>query len=408
MGEFMDLGKNLRCIPDESAYGVLRQDDLFFYGGVDGGTAVNVYGSPVSEDILQELDRARLEAVQGRRAVGRELGGVSCTVQAAPKGPIGYSYMVNAGGVVLYIHRNPCDQIPSVKVEYGWESCDRFQLTRLHEAVHGWLERLGVCMEREHISRLDVQISASLKLDPFWLAVDEHRIRCRQRVIDRRESGVPETITFGSHRSPIMFRSYDKVREVFGNSERKYNALSDRFETAGYNVRKQPVTRFEFEVKRPVLRKLGISSFSDLEKNGRNYVDYLFGWLRFTGNYAGAKHSERERVLPEWETVHKMFDQVFCGSGPAFHRKRPHRGGPMTVEQCRRTESTVSTLMANLLYQEVLRNGEDPKALLTSLTSRILRSAVPKYLKLSQTLSSEYPENVLEKIDPHSVKSAKH
>ena len=60
----MDLGKNLRCIPDESAYGVLRQDDLFFYGGVDGGTAVNVYGSPVSEDILQELFVQTTEFVQ--------------------------------------------------------------------------------------------------------------------------------------------------------------------------------------------------------------------------------------------------------------------------------------------------------------------------------------------------------
>ena len=87
-----------------------------------------------------------------------------------------------------------------------------------------------------------------MDLSVFYKKTIDVDYRCRIRKPHFYADGeFPEGVYFGSHRSPIFARLYDKWREAFGNSEEKCLNLLERFQAGNYDVMQTPVTRFEFE-----------------------------------------------------------------------------------------------------------------------------------------------------------------
>lgn len=254
-----------------------------------------------------------------------------------------------------------------------------------------WLEKIGVVPEHEHLSRLDVQVSVGMPILPFWSATEKGHFRCRQRMNTRVASDDPESISFGSHKSPIMFRCYDKVRETQTNSEAKFNSLVAHFH--GYEVPTRPVTRFEFESHRNVLRTIGIHTFADVLQRGTAFIEYLCGWIRFTQDH-DYNHSDRNRTLPEWELVKAMFHATFDAGEERLENRTRTKGSSMTVEQQKRTDSTISTLFSRLAMEQYRQVGGDPYEAFRAIFSKISADAQEKFRTLLLKEIANNPDNL--------------
>lgn len=368
-----------------------------FYGGLDGGTSVCVSGSPAESGVFDEIEKALEVSRETGRPVTRTLGGIKCLISPAPGGGrVHYRCKVEFGGVVVYLHQNPCKTIPAAKITYSWDVCDRYDLEEIQEMVILWLKRIGVEREFEWITRLDIQVTAAMDLDPFYRKTISADYRCRITKPHFHADGeFPEGVFFGSHSTPIFARLYDKWREAFGNSEEKCVNLMERFDAGGYDVMRNPVTRFEFEAHRQFLSTLGINTFQDLKANGRGYVAYLCNWLRFVDKKNG-KHTEREKTLPEWEEVAEMFRLLFSDDCPDLHRKERQNGGSMTAQQYQRTKATVETLLAKMLLHRVKRNHSEPPREFREMLQEIFHNIPGKFGPIYQEYMVKSPDSLLE------------
>lgn len=352
---------------------IRHQSGIPFYGGIDGSSAISVDGSGVRPDVWGAIDEALEECRQKRRSVPRNLGGLRCLVSGAPGGNIHYGARLEFGGVVCLLHRNPCSTIPVAKIIYGWNVCERHDLEAVTDCVLLWLRRLGVNVERYWITRLDLQVTAGMDIAAFYDSAVSGNYRCRNHKPHFNLDGtMPEGVYFGSHKSVISLRIYDKWREAFGNSEEKCNNLTERFGSADYDVIFEPVTRVEFETHREALKQMGISTFADVRKSGTGLVSYLCNWYRPIRERCG-KHTEREQVLPEWLEVAGMFGSIFTEGPALLQREQQVRGGNMSQADYRRTLATVCTLVRKLVRHECQRKGTKPGNEYAVLCARIER-----------------------------------
>lgn len=382
---------------------ILRRKGRVFYGGIDGGTTVSVEGSPVHPSVWRELEEALDESRKTRKPVCRPVCGFHCMVSPAPGGgSVSYAVRLEFGGVVVLLHRNPNGNIPVAKIIYGWNVCDRYDMESIEKRVFFFLSLLGVERERTWFTRLDTQVTAGMPMDAFYASVTQGNYRCRQTKPRFHLDGLlPEGIYFGTHKSPVLLRIYDKWAEAFGNSEEKCNALIERFEAGDYDAWREPVTRFEFEAHRPVLKSLGIENFSDLRKNGMGYVTYLCNWFRPVVEKFG-RHSEREEVLPEWQEVAGMFGTLFCDGPALLTRKAPRHGGQMSQTQRDRTYATVCTLIRKLLLHDSQSNGTKPGVEFNSIVQQIfgdIREDVEREHLALLVNSDNYLDKIVENFD---------
>ena len=370
---------------DSSETPILRLGDRLFFGGIDGGTSVCVSGSPAGSAIFEEIDKALELSREKGRPVKRNLGGLDCLISPSPGGGcVHYHCKIEFGGCVVLIHRNPCKTIPTAKIIYSWAVCDQFDLEQVQERVVQWLQRLGIEKDSEWLSRLDIQVTASMDLSVFYKKTIDVDYRCRIRKPHFYADGeFPEGVYFGSHRSPIFARLYDKWREAFGNSEEKCLNLLERFQAGNYDVMQNPVTRFEFEAHRQFLNAVGINTFDDLKKKGQGYVVYLCNWLRFLEKKTG-RHTERESVCSEWQEVTQMFQLLFSTQCPVLHRKKGRTGGFMSISQYKRLEATVGTHLAKMLLHRVQRNNSDPKTEFQKMLQDIFPNVVSKFKQIHE------------------------
>ncbi|MDO4570795.1 MAG: hypothetical protein Q4D38_10450 [Planctomycetia bacterium] len=368
-------------LSDSSA--ILWHEDTPFYGGLDGGTTVSVFGTPASPEILKILAQARAERGACGNDVPRTIAGLKCLVGFPLRGNVHFLATIKSGGVSIAIHGNPQGNIPTAQIIYNWEVFEEYEINTLHLSIMAFLERLGIKVEKTTLSRLDIQITAGIPLLPFWSAMEEKRFRCRQKKRCLYSECSPESFEIGKHGSPIMFRTYDKVNEVWGNSERKYLALAKRFDEAGERyISTNQVTRFEFEMRRDFLKELGIDTFQDLDEKGGALVNYLCTWIRFNSTRVEG-HSEREVVMPEWNSVREMFHVVFGESRP--FRKIKLAGGELTIEQQRKNDSAITTLMAKNLLADVQRTGGNPQEIFQAEISSWIQKAHQKFLELLES-----------------------
>jgi len=310
----------------------------FSHAGYDGGVVVGFGGtwrSSQFSDLLSILEAAKEEAGDackgGLEGLPLILGGVEVLVSpkgglaggSEAKGGVVYKYRFFCQGVEFLIHSNPSDHIQPVRVRYGAESVQGHR-NRFFDVNFGFvvpfLERLGLDVESEKLSRVDMQCLIDVPMSEFSYllnAENKHVVtKLRKKSEHGTMSGRVETIEIGSV-SNVQFCFYDKGREL---RAKKSNILKEALfirDCVGdewYNSGR-PITRIEIRLGRDALKCLGIDSVSDLQKRERGIIDLLTSeWLRILASPKVRGHENTAAIHPVWERVRNLFFEYFTGS----------------------------------------------------------------------------------------------
>lgn len=107
----------------------------------------------------------------------------------------------------------------------------------------------------------------------------------------------------------IALRIYDKVLEM-KRDQAKQSVFASVWGKEEYD--NQPVTRVEFQLRRPVLRQLRVNTLEDLFKKSGGVWEYCtFNWSRFCSTVIDKKnrHHDRAKLHPWWLAVQDLVTQ---------------------------------------------------------------------------------------------------
>ena len=344
---------------------VLEDGNIKYYGGVDGSSEVLLYGNALPPSVMAQLDEFRKQAIEKRKPVAVVLGGVSGRLSAAPRGSVGYSWAFSCGGLTLLLHRSPSDAIPVCKIVLGFHAVDQIEPAALVKWVKNWLRKFKVVIERDHIRRLDLQITAACKIDQYADAGTSGRfITYQQKKRTDETRGRVQTITWGNHDSPISFKIYDKTIELFeGGDVQKLEAITSRFADDPEEEWFGHLTRFEFSLTRDFLKRFEINSFEDFEEKRLALVNYLtFNWFRLTQEAPDRENKHQSRALTAeiWERVQKMFQRVFISPLATFARVKKEVPALLTDAKIDKIYLILAGYYSRLLADTIVKEGPAP------------------------------------------------
>lgn len=201
----------------------------------------------------------------------------------------------------------------------GWRIFTQVSsLSAAFERVCDVLRELGFVPRLDVINRVDINVTVD---DVPMARIREAYVsglfatRSPGRVFDARP-GKLETLYFGKHDSPVMFRVYDKSAELRATvkteeGRAKLRALSEQFPEESLTH----LTRFEWELHRSYLQDFAVRDFRDLETKLSAIVEHLTArWIRVleTRN-AADRHRARQRVASWWVSLSESL-RAFCVS----------------------------------------------------------------------------------------------
>lgn len=236
-----------------------------------------------------------------------------------------YPYRLCAGDVVLLLsRRNSNTGFPSVRLEIG-SLTSQTQLENTLSGIQVFLQDCGAVLVQEKVS--EVHLAADL----IGLDIETFGLEDRSRWVSR-------AVTFSSHyqhwrltgvclgKGDFMLRCYNKVLELRDQAH-KQEVFRELWGLSSYD--EKPVTRVEFQIRRPILKEFG-----GIDDNGEplsvSTCDELFGslaalwrycseWARFMDGPVDRKHRHQDRASPSefWGAVqcaeftgpHKVFRQ---------------------------------------------------------------------------------------------------
>jgi len=341
---------------------VLEDCGIKYYGGVDGSSEVVLFGNAFPAKMISELDELRQKAIETRKPVSVVLGGVSGRLSAAPRGSVGYSWAFSCGGLTLLLHRSPCDTVPVCKIVLGFHAVDQIEPGALVKWVKRWLTKFKVRIYREHIRRLDLQITAACEMKEYAAAGTSGRfITYQQKKRTDEDAGRVQTITWGSHDSPISFKIYDKTTELYnGGDVAKFDAITSRFAEKPGGEWFGHLTRFEFSLTRDFLKKFEIHTFEDFEEKRLALVNYLnYNWFRMTETAPDRENKHQSRALTSriWERVQRMFQAVFTSPLATFARVKKEVSALLTDAKIDKIYLVLAGYYSSLLADYIIKEG---------------------------------------------------
>lgn len=232
-----------------------------------------------------------------------------------PYGSRGYEWLIESRDFGLSIGNwmEPISR-PGIKVELRSEFLWRLGAAEAVEAVLGLLRRTGAEVQSAMVSRADLCVDILLPQEA-WGEEIRQNIVCRARHISPHfENGILTGISIG--RGVILARLYDKPREILMKSKKEwmYDIWRIKDVPEGYRI-----IRVEFQLRREVLKQLGIDSFLDLQQ----HLDHVWAhctkkWLRLEDR--PGKHHTQRTLLGWWGEVQEGFVGV-QGAEPAVRVK---------------------------------------------------------------------------------------
>ena len=307
---------------DDSPGSVPKYKDSPFFAGIDGQTAIFVYGGGVRssyqkiiDSTLERLKEAKLNEIE------IELAGVRWTLRRCGSGGYGYYMALDGAGLSLQFTRTPGEtdggaEIPVCKVVWGWFLASSYDPRQVVQILLEYLQKLGCVRLRYHITRLDIQVTTTLfKMSDVAAAIRENRVvsMVRPDGFGMDANGNFETFLWKAKAGGWECRIYDKTKEVLakGNTT-KAEFLADIFRTDSewWNM-----VRVEFQLLRDFLRDKGVTTFDDLYIKGQSLITYLMSrCVRILEKPKGNNHSNRVSPAPFWLDVSSMFLRFFRGT----------------------------------------------------------------------------------------------
>jgi hypothetical protein len=217
-----------------------------------------------------------------------------------------YGYVLRTGDIILQLSPRGSDgNFPNCRIEIGSISCQEYHI-RIYDRIIKWLKLYGFKREKELVSRVD------LASDYIGVHIDEMSLALREKWISRaRKFGVfyegydLTGIMLG--KGDICLRVYDKQRELIQNKTKQEYFLK-LWKCEEYT----PVTRIEFQFRRPVLKemKIPVNSVFDLEKNVDTLWQYACkDWARLAKISVDKKNNNQMRstISDFWKSIQGVF-----------------------------------------------------------------------------------------------------
>ena len=275
----------------------------------------------------------------------------------------GLRWCLERGGVRLYINADvdrpfnagpdACGYAPVGQIAVGVIFGERLfrggvSIFPIAEMVRSLLAELGFLVHSERLHRIDFQVTTDRisvselrELERVGRVCSRSELNADFKRKTRGTTATDGTLYWGTKTGKVRMRVYDKYAEAQANKKEdggdKFSFLLNSLGN-DWLVEGRPLTRFEFEIKRGLLRDFNVETFDDLRRALPSIIDYLVDdWFRVLGpDYENSKkHGNTRRVksLETWSIIASVFSsyaRVFCSSTGPFllvtRRKRERTG----------------------------------------------------------------------------------
>jgi len=256
-----------------------------------------------SSNLLDRLEVVKNLAQQGEyESEPVDLAGHSWNVMRS--GTSRFTFRLVRGDIQLLINRRKADgSIPNTRLEIGSASCWSPGFRTIYNEVVKLIELYGGAVCKERVSEVHLAtdfIGQDLRSLP--VAKMEHWIT---RAYDFQPHYSRRKLTGVSvGKGDFMLRCYDKVREL-KTSTSKQQLFTDVWGVKAFD--EKPVTRVEFQLRRPVLRDFApiINTLEELEDCLDSLWQYCCQhWGRLTVDEVDRNHHQsRAQTHPFWLRV---------------------------------------------------------------------------------------------------------
>ncbi len=314
--------------PSESPRKVWGSEDMF---------CINFYCTigETQEDfeiLMSELESARLRAQESAKPdiftwKGQKwaISGRGCSI-GGPTGTF-VNYVLQGEGINLYV--------AAARVPRGWNFNVRAaagsEVLMLHdgapkvyERIRKWFKLLGMRVQNEQISRMDLAVEVAVPVATFATKFYEGAVvsRFKRSALYRSVQGVVEGFSCGT--GPLMMRVYDKRKELRDSkADSKAEIMASR--RAGFG---EDCTRVEFQLRGEFLKKYDIRTFADWMFKRGALMDYLTIYhTRLVDEVGDRSHTSRVMPSDSWLQVIRAFQAVCSGEKSEEPIQRVVRSG---------------------------------------------------------------------------------
>ena len=278
----------------------------------------------------------------------------------------GFGYHLSRCDVNLFFSKRKDTNTPNVWVDIGSESCWSpgyvnvlFDIKRLITNQGGYIYKDTVSEAHLCADFIGLDIE-EVPIDNFklWITRANHFNNYQDRsgqlgvTISQDEGELPASdllqtgIEFG--RGDIMLRIYDKTKEL-KRSISKQQVFASAWDQPTFDH--LPVTRVEYQLRRPVLKQMNINSFSELEENKASLWKYCTTeWTRLTFFEADRtnRHQDRAIIHPWWTQVQSIKN---FGHGETI--KREHKRSSKDTEPLKQMIAGCAMTIGTILERKV-------------------------------------------------------
>ena len=308
-------------------------------GGYDGGVELGFDGKwpdKTFEHIIATLEAGRIASQQKHNdARFITLGGRQFLVQPYGGGKsVNYRYIIEGDGIKLYFHHKPDGGIQPVRLRYGFESLIGCNLFRVHDETRHWLNRLGFVIEKETLSRVDLQVMIPRETSDFLRPIASGQMVTKVLKWDNHGYGAKaQTFKIGSD---IEICIYDKAAEMLKavvSDPIKYCLMTMICFGRNWTPGTSHFTRIEFRLRRDALKVKGINTMQDLQEIEPALVEWLTTkWFRILDSPKVRGHENTQAVHPIWSEVQDAFRAYFPGINGVRREIQPNRKRRLSCE----------------------------------------------------------------------------
>lgn len=285
--------------PPHTLTGGSQTTNITQHGIVACGIDTLVIGFCVSSYIASEVDfsvlsEAKIQAGETKfksRGCGVTWYGSDFSVQA--KGSRGYEWIISNDDLSVCIAKSAQSGrvYPEIYVTFRSSYLWGVGYKMAYSRVRSWLNRWAVVVG-EKVSRCDLTVDIDMSLPTIDIGVEiVGRARTKSDHFGRYCSGLRVT-GYSIGTGDIAARIYDKTLEVKVSQKEWFY---DLWRSNGWNG-DTPVTRFEFQLRREILKEYSVDSFSDLTERLADI------WRYCSVDWLSVRSPGRTKVRHRWET----------------------------------------------------------------------------------------------------------